>query len=1065
MSVIRELVCRPPSSLNSEEGIAIIGMALRFPGANDPDEFWNNLVNGIDSISHFSADELEPSLFELAVVRAGENYVRARGLIADVDKFDASFFRYTPKEAAGIDPQQRVFLEVAWAALENAGCNPATYPGSIGVWAGMDPTTYLWENILPHRDMLDQSGLFPVVFNNDKDYLATRVSYKLDLRGPSISLQTACSTGLVVVHNAFHALLSYQCDVALAGVSAISVPQKRGYVYQEGAIGSRDGMCRPFDADASGTVFSDGVGVVVLKRLVDAVADGDTIYAVIKGSALNNDGARKAGYTAPSVEGQAEAIAMAQALAGIDPDTISYVEAHGTATPLGDPVEVAALTKAFRLGTDKTGFCAIGSVKGNIGHLDSAAGIAGLIKTALALHHKEIPASIHYRAPNRQIDFAKSPFVVNETLTEWTPPPGMPRRAGVSSFGIGGTNAHVVLEEAPVVKPTHASRPEQVLVLSAKSAEALGVAADRLARHLRAHPDLPLHDVAHTLQEGRQVFSHRLAVVARTSAEAADALVDRASQRTILGMGVDSDVPVAFMFPGQGSQFSGMARDLYRNEPVYRAEFDAVANAVRERTGRDIRPHDEQAANGSSPFHLIATELALAHLLMAWGVKPTAMIGHGVGELAVACLAGVMTREDVVSILACVDGALSRSGPTVLSVRKAACDLRPMLGSDLSIDAENAPDLNVISGPEAAIDSIEKLLRADGVWCRRIERRTASAPLARDVACDLPEVLARIGFAQPKFRWVSSLTGEWTTPDEVQSAVYWMQLMRETVRFSAGANRLLQAEGMQLLEIGPGGLLNTFLLRQSGRASQRIGTTIGNIAGRDVRSMLEAVARLWVKGVEINWSALHLNEERRHVPLPTYPFDRKRHWIDPPKLDAAPAIALAPVSPVEKQPIRDADDVRTRAFALLSATSGIPQGDISGSVSFLELGLDSLLLTQLVGAIGRQFGGEITLPQLLSDYATPDKLARRLAEITTAAVRSEIDVPPKPLIVPRSHDGDIPLSSAQRRLWFMDRLEGANATYVIPLAVRLRGTLDHAALEQALGDIVAPARKLADDLS
>jgi amino acid adenylation domain-containing protein len=1041
-------------SLNSEEGIAIVGMALRFPGANDSDEFWSNLVNGVDSISHFSADELEPSVFESAEVRAGENYVRARGLIADVDKFDASFFRYTPKEAAGIDPQQRVFLEVAWAALENAGCNPATYPGSIGVWAGMDPATYLWENILPHRDMLVQSGLFPVVFNNDKDYLATRVSYKLDLRGPSISLQTACSTGLVVVHNAFHGLLSYQCDVALAGVSAISVPQKRGYVYQEGAIGSRDGRCRPFDADASGTVFSDGVGVVVLKRLVDAIADGDTVYAVIKGSALNNDGARKAGYTAPSVEGQAEAIAMAQALAGIEPETISYVEAHGTATPLGDPVEVAALTKAFRLGTDKTGFCAIGSVKGNIGHLDSAAGIAGLIKAALALHHKTIPASIHYKAPNRQIDFAKSPFVVNDALTDWTPPPGAPRRAGVSSFGIGGTNAHLILQEAPAMKPTRASRPEQVLVLSAKSADALGAAADRLARHLRAHPELPLHDVAHTLQEGRQVFSHRLAVVAATPAEAADALVDRASQRTIMGLGSGSDVPVAFMFPGQGSQYAGMAGDLYRTEPVYQAEFDAVAKAVRDRTGRDIGSHEEPAAHASSPFALIATELALARLLMAWGVKPSAMIGHGVGELAAACLAGVMTREDAVAILACVDGALSNSGATVLSVRKAASDLRPMLGSDLSIDAENAPDLTLISGSDAALDDLQQRLRADGVWCRRIERRRASAPLASDAAGDLPEVLARIRFAQPAFRWVSGLTGEWITPDEVRSAAYWTRLMRETVRFSSGANRLLQAEGLQLLEVGPGGVLNTLLRRQPGQASQRIGTTIGNVVGRDARSMLEAVARLWVKGVAIDWPALRLNEARRHVPLPTYPFERKRHWIDPPKLDAAPAIELAPMSPAETPPPRDTDDVRTRAFALLAATSGIPQGDISGSASFLELGLDSLLLTQLVGAIGRQFGVEITLPQLLSDYATPDKLARRLAEIATAAVRSEIDVPAKPLIVPRPRDRDIPLSSAQRRLWFMDRLEGPNATYVIPLAVRLRGTLDRAALELALGDVV-----------
>jgi amino acid adenylation domain-containing protein len=580
------------------------------------------------------------------------------------------------------------------------------------------------------------------------------------------------------------------------------------------------------------------------------------------------------------------------------------------------------------------------------------------------------------------------------------------------------------------------------------------VAADRLAHHLRAHPELPLHDVAHTLQEGRQVFSHRLAVVAATSAQAADALLDRSSQRTIIGSGADSEVPVAFMFPGQGSQYAGMARELYRTEPVYRGEFDSVANAVRDRTGHDIRSHEEQATRDPSSFALLATELAMARLLMAWGVKPAAMIGHGIGELAAACLAGVMTREDAVSILACVDGALSKSGPSVLLVRKAARELRPMLDSSLSIDAENAPDLSVISGPEAAVDALEQLLRGDGVWCRRNARRSASVPLAPDVACDLPEVLARIRFAQPDIRWVSGLTGEWITPDEIQSAAYWTQLLRGTIKFSAGVKRLLQAEGLQLLEVGPGGVLNTLVRRQSGQASQRIGTTIGNVAGRDVRSMLEVVSRLWVKGVTIDWPALRSNEARRHVPLPTYPFERKRHWIDPPKFDASPAIELAPMSPVEKPLSRDSDDVRTRAFALVSASSGIPRGEISGSASFLELGLDSLLLTQLVGAISRQFGVEITLPQLLSEYATPDKLARRLAEITSAAVRSEIDVPAKPLIVSRPRDRDIPLSSAQRRLWFMDRLEGPNATYVIPLAVRMRGTLDRVALEQTLGDVV-----------
>lgn len=1048
---------------HQDHGIAIIGMAARFPGARDVDAFWNNLVDGVDSISHFSNEELEPSFYESAAVRAGSNYVRARGIIEDVDKFDAGFFRFPPRDAAGMDPQHRVFMEVAWSALEHAGCNPATYPGAIGVWAGTDPSSYLWENILPNRPLVDETGVFPVVLNNDKDYVATRVSYKFDLRGPSITLQTACSTGLVVVHNAFHGLLSYQCDVALAGVSSILIPQKRGYVYQEGAIGSRDGRCRPFDAEASGTVFSDGVGVVVLKRLADAIADGDTIYAVIKGSALNNDGARKAGFTAPSVDGQAEAIMMAQALADIPPDTISYLEAHGTATPLGDPIEIAALTKAFRAGTDKTGFCAIGSVKGNIGHLDSAAGIAGLIKAALALHHKKIPASLHYSAPNPQIDFAASPFFVNAKLTDWPQGP-TPRRAGVSSFGIGGTNAHVVLEEAPPAKPTASSRDEQLLVLSAKTSEALAESADQLARYLKANPDVPLHDVAHTLQEGRQAFPHRLAVVARTAAEAAEALRDRSSARTITGVTQDKDTPVAFMFPGVGSQYLGMAAELYRTEPVFRTEFDACADAFLPHIGLDIRTLVYPAVADQAARELLSTityaqsatfavELALARLLMSWGIRPSAMISHSVGEFAVACLAGVFSLDD----LAMIAGGAKRMPTEPRGVMRAvllgAAELEPMLGDEVWIAAYNAPQLTVVSGTEAAIAAFEDRLKSAGVWCKPVDASHAfHSPLMATAIAPLAEALEQVRYGKPQFKWISSLTGDWISDEQVMSVSYWTQQMCAAVRFSGGVQRLLRTEGQLLLEVGPGGALTT-LVRQhrEHHGNQRVLLSIGNIVGRDLRSVLEAVAHLWVRGVPTDWEALRSREPRRHVPLPTYPFARKRHWIDPPKLDAEPARLHGSGDGAGAE----ANDVLARVLTLLSSVSGIAQSEISPSASFLELGLDSLLLTQLVGAIARQFDVEITLPQLLSDYGTADKLARRLSDVAPAPVQSEIEVAPRPLIVARDRAGDIPLSFAQRRLWFMDRLEGPNAIYVIPLAVRLRGRLDRAALKAAFGDVVA----------
>jgi len=590
---------------DSVEGldIAIIGMAGRFPEAKNLDEFWQNLRDGVESISFFTDQEVEAAGVDPALLK-NPHYVKAGGVLEDAERFDASFFGFNPREAELMDPQHRVFLECAWEALENAGYDSESYEGLIGVYAGASMNTYLLFNLLLNRGVIESVHSDQLTIGNGRDYLPTRVSYKLNLKGPSINVQTACSTSLVAIHLACQGLLSYECDMALVGGVSISLPQKRGYLYQEGGIASPDGHCRAFDAKAQGTIGGNGVGIVVLKRLADALADGDYILAVIKGSAINNDGSLKVGYTAPSVEGQADVIATAQAIAGVDPETIRYIEAHGTGTSLGDPIEIAALTQVFRASTQAKGFCAIGSLKTNIGHLDAAAGVAGLIKTVLALNHKMIPPSLNFEEPNPKIDFENSPFYVNATLSEWkAPTDGTPRRAGVSSFGIGGTNAHLIVEEAPATEPSGSSRPWQLLLLSAKTDSALETATSNLADHLRRHPDLNLADVAYTYQVGRQAFNHRRMVVCRDLADAVRALETLDPQRVFTAFHEPGDRPIAFMFTGQGAQYVNMALELYQTEPTFRQQVDLCTALLKPHLGLDLRdllyPAEEGAAEAS----------------------------------------------------------------------------------------------------------------------------------------------------------------------------------------------------------------------------------------------------------------------------------------------------------------------------------------------------------------------------------------------------------------------------------------------------------------------------------
>ena len=644
-------------------GIAIIGMSGRFPGARDLSEFWSNLRNGRESITFFP--QAEPAIYAAHPTEAKQpNLVKAGGVLEGIDLFDASFFGVSPVEAATLDPQQRLLLECAWHALEDAGYDPETCQDPIGIYAGSAMSTYLF-NLIANAEHRALAGEFQVFTGNDKDFLTTRISYKLNLKGPSIAVQTACSTSLVAVAAACDSLLNHQCHMALAGGVAIRVPQTAGYVYQEGQIFSRDGHTRSFDAEASGTLFSNGLGLVVLKRLEDAIASRDHIRAVIRGTAVNNDGSLKVGYAAPSLDAQAEVVAMAHAMAGIDAESIGYVEAHGTATPMGDSIEVAALTKAFRVSTPRKAYCAIGSVKSNVGHLDAASGVAALIKTVLSLENEAIPASINFTSPNPKIDFDDSPFFVNTELRPW-PSGHASRLAGVHSFGIGGTNAHVVVEEAPKIEPSPSLRSRHLLVLSARSKSALQAASSHFATHLRQHPELDFADVTYTCHIGRRAFAHRQILVCKNAEDAADALGSPESPRIRRALKIPGARSLAFLFPGKEAARADLCGEMYKSDPTFRRHVDECSEILEPHLKLDVRnlcrAADGQSSDASQ-FNLseiaevvtFVASYALAHLWLEWGVRPQLMMGEGVGEYVAGCVAGVFSLTDALSLVAIRD--------------------------------------------------------------------------------------------------------------------------------------------------------------------------------------------------------------------------------------------------------------------------------------------------------------------------------------------------------------------------------------------------------------------------
>ncbi|HZI20305.1 MAG TPA: SDR family NAD(P)-dependent oxidoreductase [Pyrinomonadaceae bacterium] len=877
------------------EGIAIIGLAGRFPGARNVTEFWANLREGVESVTFFTDEELAGTVNPAWL--SNPNYVKANAVLEDADMFDGAFFGFNPRESEVMDPQHRVFLECAWEALESAGYDGEKYEGAVSVYGGVDLSSYLM-NIFSNQELVASVGALQAIMSNDKDHLCTRVSHKLNLRGPSICVQSACSTSLTAVHVACRSLLNYECDMALAGGTSIKWPQLAGYMYEEAGINSPDGHCRAFDAQARGTLGGNGVGVVVLKRLADALADGDHVHAVIRGSAMNNDGSHKISYTAPSVDGQAEVIAMAHALAGVEPETITYVEAHGTATELGDTIEMAALTKAFRRGTEKVGYCGVGSVKTNIGHLDAAAGIAGLIKTVLALKHKTLPPSLHFTTPNPNIDFANSPFYVNASLAEWKAD-DHPRRAGVSSYGMGGTNVHVVLEEfEPDERPRPAARDRQILTLSARTRTALDRATANLAEYLREHPGADLADIAYTLQHGRRAFAHRRALVCRDIDDALAALEGADRGRLSEGVSAAGEKSVVMMFSGQGAQYAGMGQELYRAERVFRQEVDRCAGLLREPLGFDLRealyPEPGRKAEADRTLQqtsvtqpaLFVVEYALARWFESLGVRPRAMIGHSVGEYVAACLAGVFTVEDGLRLVA-ARGRLMQQlpGGSMLAVTLAEEEAREWLGEGLALAAVNGPTLSVVSGPDDAVSELEERLTAREIGCRRLHTSHAfHSAMMEPILESFKELVAQTPLAAPRLPYLSNVTGTWVTEAEAQSPDYWARHLRQTVRFGQGAEELLRDPHHVMLEVGPGETLTSLVRRQGSRAdAQRIIPTLP--APREAQpdaaaSAFAALAKLWAAGVAVDWQALHEGTERRRVYLPTYPFERQRYWID-----------------------------------------------------------------------------------------------------------------------------------------------------------------------------------------
>lgn len=992
-------------------GVAIVGMACRFPDARNIDEFWCNLRNGVGSIRSYTVEELKASGVSDKILQDA-SFVNAGTVMPDADAFDASFFGISTREAEIMDPQHRAFLETAWESLENAGYCPDNFQGKIGVFGGVGQNTYFQKNLMTRPDLLQALGNYPFMLASEKEYAMTRVSYKLNLKGPSLGVGTACSTSAVAIHLACQSLLSGECDMALAGGAKIGSPLKAGYLYEEGGIHSPSGQCRAFDTDAQGTVVGNGVGIIVLKRLSDAVNDGDHIYAVIKGSAINNDGSQKVGFTAPSIQGQASAIEEALALADVDPDSIGYVEAHGTGTALGDPIEVAALTQAFRnSGAIRIGDCPIGSVKTNIGHLDAAAGVAGIIKVALMLENRVIPPSLNFEHPNPHIDFVNSPFYVNTELREWRAD-NVLRRAGVSSFGLGGTNAHIVMEEAPQAMTTGSSRPKHLIAISARSMPALEQATKNLVSYFRKNPHVNIADVAYTLQTGRCAFNYRRIVVGQRVDDVASVLVEPFNlQRVLTSTQEPIKREVVFLFSGQGSQYVNMGLGLYQSEPVFKQTVDLCAEILKSKLSIDLReilyPDSvglEEATRlldqtSYTQPALFTIEYALAILWMSWGINPSFMVGHSIGEYVAACLARIFSLEDALTVVAARGRLMGEMpGGSMLAISSNEQLIKPYLKDSVSVSVSDSPSLCIVSGEHDAIRELEEQLLAKGIEFQRLHTSHAFHSRMMDPVLE-PFVndVKKIKLNCPQIPFVSNTTGTWIKPCEAADPNYWAAHLRQPVRLRECLEEILKKSDAVFLEVGPGRTLSASVRRNLSKGFKPLimsSTRHPNEDESDLTFILTALGRLWLSGLQVDWAGLYSGQRRHRVSLPTYPFERKRYWVTPGNISnidmhiesAVASESDAALSPgtidsnIQNNTTR-VDGPRTDVEkSLAKMWEGLLGVDSLGiHDNFFELGGSSLLATRLLTQIANVYGKKLPMSAIF-ESPTIEKLAILLVQ-------------------------------------------------------------------------------------
>lgn len=1012
--------------------VAIIGMSGRFPGAGSIAEFWDNLKNGRETTTFFADHELDANIPHN--IRNNPNYVKARGIVSDVKGFDAAFFGIPPKSAELMDPQQRIFLEIAWEAMENAGYAPSGYEGSIGVFAGVRFNTYYANNVIPNEELIENVGRFQTITLNDKDYVASRTAYTLDLKGPAVNVQSACSTSLLAVAQAVQSIRNGQCDMALAGGATINAPVNIGHLYNEGAMLSNDGHCRPFDADAKGTVFSDGAGVVLLKNKEEAIKDGDTIIAVIKGVGLSNDGSAKGSFTAPSAEGQAAAISMAIEDAGVDPADISYIETHGTATPLGDPIEIEGLNIAFGE-QEKRQYCAIGSVKSNFGHLTAASGVAGLIKASLALHNKQLPPSINYGKPNPHIDFANSPFFVNSKLNNWNSE--KERIAGVSSFGVGGTNVHLVLaeaEEQPIIETTP-SRPVQLLCWSAKSEKSLDLFGDKLTAYLK-HTNADLADIAFTLNTSREDFNHRRFVTANSVNDFIEKVAAGGQNTKTIK---DKSQNIVFMFPGQGDQYLNMGKALYDTEEVFRQAMNECAailkaelkeNILEVIYPKTITPEAGQKLRNTaySQPALFSIGYALGRLWMSWGIFPTAFIGHSIGEFVSAYFAGVFSLEDALKLIA-TRGKLMSSLPegSMLSVRIPVEEITPYLSADIALAAANSPQLCVVAGTNEAISQLSTGLTEKGILNRLLSTGHAfHSHMMDDVIEPFEEVVKTVKLREPLIPIISTVTGERLRAEDATDPHYWAKHLRATVLFGTAVQKLIDEGHSLFLELGPANSAATLTRQQAAGKPVTVISTLDKAETSDTayQSVLKALGQLWLNGIETDWKLFYKDETRRRLTdVPTYAFNKQDYWVEPPVRQPQFMPPVLPVLPqsippqeiINHSPVMRKQELIRKVTETLENASGIELGNVAPDVSFIEMGLDSLLLTQIALQLKKQFSLPVTFRQLNEELGTLDLLATYLDEkLPPDAVQ------PQSSPLQQTYQAAIPVA--------MPQLNGGNAT-------------------------------------